>query len=120
MLSRAVRSFGAVSYHFAHVNARYLFWARCYASSNASTIQAIRDGFTEVRTALTLVNQGERLSTAQREVAQLTKELDVRDFQPYLFVNLTYDRIQIYGRKITRLHHESNSSSRTSQSRPTP
>ena len=47
------------------------------ASSNAATLQAIRDGFAEVRGALALVNQGERLNVAQQQVLELTKELDV-------------------------------------------
>ena len=48
------------------------------ATSNAATLQAIRDGFSEVRGALALVNQGERLSVAQKQISELTKELDVR------------------------------------------
>ena len=48
-----------------------------HASTNVAAAQAIRDGFGEVRNALALVNQGERLRIAQQQISQLSNELEV-------------------------------------------
>lgn len=119
MLPRATHSLRAVRSHTRHIISRDCLWSRRYATINASVAQAIRDGFVEVRSALALVNQGERLNTAQEQVVQLTKQLDVSALWSFmLFVDVTGYRIQSSGPETTHLRHENSSSFRTFQSRP--
>lgn len=79
MLSRAAQSLSSSRSQLVKPSLRYWrFSGVRLASSNAATLQAIRDGFSEVRSALALVNRGERLSVAQSQVSELSKELEVR------------------------------------------
>lgn len=117
MLSRAVRSFTSARPHLQQGRIQQGLAAHRCVSSNAATTQAIRDGFIEVRSALALVNQGERLSEAQKQVAELARELDVSHWLSELLFRLKCRRIQTCGLPTMQLLRASSSSSRIFRSR---
>lgn len=50
---------------------------RLTRSSSTAVQTGIRDAFRDIENSLSLVNQGDRLETAQKEARQLEKELEV-------------------------------------------
>ncbi|KAH8119759.1 peptide chain release factor [Phellopilus nigrolimitatus] len=55
-------------------------WASTTAPPTAAALQSsIRDAFADIRNALSLVNQGERLKTADAQAKELVKELEDAD-----------------------------------------
>ncbi|OCB86201.1 hypothetical protein A7U60_g6790 [Sanghuangporus baumii] len=69
-----------------------LRWA---STSNSKVLQSIQEAFADIRNALSLVNHGEKLKTAESEAKELTKELEVGFFhsnQPTSSIRL--DKLQ--------------------------